>query len=144
MLLSILRMQFKYSTLQQTILKYYFSLISDLKFRAKIVIFETFLGFQKLAKTRKKFRKIEKKKEIPKWWFFENLKLAVKQCYQTKIGGNAKIEILKLWYKNIAASEAVEATAIYRVSQQVRCLNQIIPIFSPEQKLFYEKILVVF
>ena len=113
-----LRMKFKFSTLQQTI--------------------------QKLAKTRKKFRKIEKKKEIPKWWFFENLKLAVKQCYQTKIGGNAKIEILKLWYKNIAASEAVEATAIYRVSQQVRCLNQIIPIFSPEQKLFYEKILVVF
>ena len=56
-------MQFKYSTLQQTILKYYFSLISDLKFRAKIVIFETFFGFQKLAKTRKKFRKIEKKKK---------------------------------------------------------------------------------
>ena len=52
-----LRMKFKFSTLQQTI--------------------------QKLAKTRKKFRKIEKKKEIPKWWFFENLKLAVKQCYQT-------------------------------------------------------------
>ena len=63
-------MQFKYSTLQQTILKYYFSLISDLKFRAKIVIFETFLGFQKLAKTRKKFRKIEKKKRNSKMVIF--------------------------------------------------------------------------
>ena len=56
---------------------------------------------------------------------------------------NAKIEKLKVLYKKIAASEAVEATAIYRVSQQVRCLNQIIPIFSPEQNLFNEKIQIV-